>query len=1067
MAYIPENVEQYRQVYESDNPGLKNVSDEDIALKVFSIGQKTGDLKGKSFEEFSMDFLSGRPENSAYFYRKKYENQFPEIKNLTDADLANKVYDQRVSLGGTLDFKTFANKFAPKDYVEDFVSPDDINFYKPRPAYSTQEIAKLTGIDLPTDVTDNTSKFFGPKLVASFGQGEENKILAYKNSLSKFFNKDVDVRVGPKTGEIEFLNPVTQKYTLANQPGFDAGDVASYAGDALVLGPMILGDIYGGPAGGAFLAGVGEALRVQLGKSLFGLNEKVNPLLEGTKEAAIVGTLGYAGSKVSPALNWMENWVKTGRVNFSELEQLTKNSNEAKLIFDKFNNELARMELPNKVQYTLGQASNDPKLLSVQAAFESDPKYGLTGFYNTWNRQNAEALDAYFGLLNKGIENPSITKDVIGQKINEVMTKNLDPVRKTLLDAQTKAEADLTGVTLTLPNGVQKESGDTIRSTIQELQKKISDEFDLKYDALFASGGGRVVYTDLITDAINSIDKRQKTTLFAKYPDIESIIKKPGITINIDALKNTRSDLKAADRATRSTNVSETPIEGAYKQLIGSIDKQLAKDLPANDPWLIEFNSLTKNYKEYKDKFNGVIKQLLKLENGRLKIADEDVFLTTFKYGRGSQDKIDSIYDVIKHDSGSMTAYRDSILDFYRNKVVDQNTGLINKVAHDRFVKNYEYPLKVFFGEKNYGQISKIGELGKTAQELKINKENVLKELSDSTEGQIEKLEPDLIFNKLYSPEQPTRLKSAINIIKKDPETINGFQTLVKKDMQNSIKNEQDQFDFVKFNNYLKKNEQNLKTVFYDDPKYVENLKDFNKVLKILSRESPQGAKVDTQFNSALNDYLRMRVGMFTEEGRIYTMAKKIVNWRKLNQMQKIITNPKEVEKLLSLKNLEIPVPKDYGPTLAANIKKYSSGDEKTLKANVDLYNTTIAQLFGDKAVDESNFFEGTTRKEGPKTSKEPNRIKRLNERMRNVKPTIEYELPKNITPVKPVSQAPTQPKVNMFASNTPGTPVTTGVAPTEQPANNAMASIPTAGGLTNIPQDQLNKYNTLFGPLV
>jgi hypothetical protein len=29
------------------------------------------------------------------------------------------------------------------------------------------------------------------------------------------------------------------------------------------------------------------------------------------------------------------------------------------------------------------------------------------------------------------------------------------------------------------------------------------------------------------------------------------------------------------------------------------------------------------------------------------------------------------------------------------------------------------------------------------------------------------------------------------------------------------------------------------------------------------------------------------------------------------------------------------------------------------------------------------------------------------------------------------------------------------------------MASMPNTGGLTNIPQDQLNKYNTLFGPLV
>jgi hypothetical protein len=29
------------------------------------------------------------------------------------------------------------------------------------------------------------------------------------------------------------------------------------------------------------------------------------------------------------------------------------------------------------------------------------------------------------------------------------------------------------------------------------------------------------------------------------------------------------------------------------------------------------------------------------------------------------------------------------------------------------------------------------------------------------------------------------------------------------------------------------------------------------------------------------------------------------------------------------------------------------------------------------------------------------------------------------------------------------------------------MATAPNTGGLTNIPQDQLNKYNTLFGPVV
>jgi hypothetical protein len=54
----------------------------------------------------------------------------------------------------------------------------------------------------------------------------------------------------------------------------------------------------------------------------------------------------------------------------------------------------------------------------------------------------------------------------------------------------------------------------------------------------------------------------------------------------------------------------------------------------------------------------------------------------------------------------------------------------------------------------------------------------------------------------------------------------------------------------------------------------------------------------------------------------------------------------------------------------------------------------------------------------------------------------------------EPVSEAPTSPSVNMFAANTPGTPMTTGVTPT-------------AGSITNIPQEQLDKYTSLFGKVV
>jgi len=1072
MADLPETIQEYRDKYTQDFPELQKVPDTEIAQKVYSIGQKTGDLKGKSFEEFNMDFLPHLPQNSVDSYRKTYQKDFPDLKNLTDMEIANKVYDQKLKVGSKMPFSKFANKFAPKDYNNEYnqdstdalgniIGSDELVKKQVRPNYTTSEIAKVAGVDLANDVTDNTSSFLGPKFAASFAQNENNKLLAYKNSLSKFFNQDVDVRVGPKTGEIEFFNPVTQKYTLANQEGLDAGDIASFAGDALVVIPQVAGSIYGsalGPAGtiagGSLAAGAGEALRVQLGKSLFGINQDISPLWEGTKQAAITVPFEAAGAYAGPAKQWIENWIKTGRTDFAEIERLTKNASEAKAVFDKINEGMAAEGLPKKLQYTLGQAADDPRLLAVQSAFESDPKHGLTGFYNTWNKNNAEALDAYFGILNKDITNPAITQDIVGKKISDVMQQSLDPKRQALSAAQAKAEADLTDVSLKLPNGIQKEAGETIRNTIQHLQDSVKYDFDQKYEALFNLGKNKEIKTDLIKQAMSEINDRQKNTLFTKYPDIYKIVQAPeGDTINILKLKNTVSDLKAADRAARTSDISETPVEGAYKKILKAMDSQLRRDLPEGDPWLKEYKKISTDYNDYRSKFDGVIGDLLRLENGRLKLANDDVFETTFKYGKGSREKIDSVHDVIWHDPEAMTAYRDSILDFYRKKVVDQNTGLVNPIAHDKFVKNYEYPLKVFFGENNYGDISKIGGLAKAVEEKATIKNNILKELTDSTAGRIEKLDPDLIVDRIYNPKQPTQLKNVVEILKKDPETLKSFQDVVKKDLQGSIRNANNEFDFVKFNKYINENEQNLKTVFFDNPKYIQNLKDLNKALQILSRKSPQGADVDTWANSALNDYLRMRVGMFTTEGRMLTLAKKAVGWRKMNQMQKLITNPEEVERLMSLKNLDIPVAKDYGPTVTKNL---SPINEQKFRKNLNAYNAIIGGLFGD-SIDQNNYLGGTTRREGPK--------KTTVERLRGIKPTIEFQQ-QNIKPTvpKPVSQTPTSPNINIFKSGTPtATPVASAPAvPTTQGQPQAPAS-----NITSIPQDQLNKYSTLFGPIV
>jgi hypothetical protein len=1034
MADLPSTVNEYRSTYGQDYPDLKNVSDEQIALGIYNQGRKEGSIKDLSFDEFKTKFLPDNIENSADSYRKTYEKQFPELKKLTDAEIGNKVYDARVARGEKLSFNKFINTFAPREYSNEYnqnlvdpegniIGPDDKIKKQVRPDYTIAQIANTVGISLPDDVKDNANNFFGPKFAAAFGTGEKNKVLAYKNDLSKFYGQDVDVRIGPKTGEAEFLNPRTGKYTLVNQPGFDRGDLAGMAVDTATIIPQVIGNIagftFGGPggavAGGALAAGATEALRDTIGYYAFDINKDTNSLIEGAKTGAIVAPLEAIGVYSPKFVDWMKKWVSTGRTTVADVQGIVKDASVAKNLMDEVNSEFTKRNLNNKLTFTLGQAADDPHLLAIQNAFEKQPKYGFQGTYQAMNRENAEALNTYFGLINNSYGGKNFTPDQVGSKISQVMQNELNPERQTLKKLQQEAEADLTSATISLPNGIQKEAGKTIRTGIQELQNEQRKAFKNEYDALFEAGKNRVVKTDLIKDSIKDISEQQKNNLFLGNKDIEKIIKIPeGEEISLSTLKNTRTSLKNYDRQIRTGAVADTPEEGAVKKVLGSIDAQLKRDLK-DDPWLTEYNSISNRYNLYKQRFDGVVGDLLRIDGNKLKLADEDVFGTSFKYGRGSQAKIDAVHDVVKEKPEALNAYRNSILDFYRDKVVTKE-GLINEKEHEKFMKNYAYNLKTFFGEDNFNQISKIGELGKKVNEINALKDETLQKLKTTTAGRIEKLDPDSIFNQVYDPAKPTRLKEVVNILNKDPETLKSFQNVVTQDIKNGITDSKGDFDYNRFSNYLKTHGQNLETIFKNDPEYVKNLNKFNNILEILSRKNTDA--ITSQEKNALNDLIRARVGMFTLEGRIFSAAQKLLNYRLMSRMNSIITDPKSLESLLQL--------------------------EKVPTKNYDLYNSIVYGLFGTQFSPETLQPEKTSIK---KMEGVPSSIKFKEEPVKKIN--------------KPISQAPVSPNVNLFKANaTTTTPVPVAATPSPQ------GQSPTAG-LTNIPQDQLNKYSTLFGKVV
>ena len=76
------------------------------------------------------------------------------------------------------------------------IDPSSIDF---RP--KTSEIAKQAGVSINDPASSNA------RFAASLGYNEEQKILAIKQTLSDSFKEDIDVRVGPSTGKLEYYNP--------------------------------------------------------------------------------------------------------------------------------------------------------------------------------------------------------------------------------------------------------------------------------------------------------------------------------------------------------------------------------------------------------------------------------------------------------------------------------------------------------------------------------------------------------------------------------------------------------------------------------------------------------------------------------------------------------------------------------------------------------------------------------------------------------------------------------------------------------------------------------------------
>jgi len=917
MAILQQkNIEEYKQVFA-----------EELAAKEAKLGKTiTDDMLTKAiYKKLSRadidyySFYSAFNPNGSYANIDSYRLDKQIDENLNDKEVIQRAYKE-LSGVGSVRFKDFVNVFAPKPFdKEKYLEDLTYNFDIPKLPdfdYSIEEIALMNDVNPDTDVNMKEIGF-----AQSLARDETNEGIVTKQLLNEYFGTDVPLRLGPETERLEFLNPQTGKYEFVNPIGIDSGDLAKFGGYSMFVIPEILATTFAagtvGPTGAVITsAGVSallETARLALGHYKYGINKTDEGFTdylynEGRDVAALNAALTTTGYSVPKLYNIFKNFKFQGKLNVADFGGKIENAEQANKLITKINDRLIALGTEKELKFTLGQAANDDLFLALQHAYETNPSFGVKGVIDTFTKEQADALNTYFKLATDGFNYKNLTgkdpigADQVGKLIQNTIIKRLSPRQKVLTNALESSEKNLTNAIIKLPAGGKKEAGEEIRGVVDDLYQAFEQEYTNKYKALFKTGSNRSVGTDKILAAVNSLNNRQKNTLFKKYPEIKTFFKIPkGDKIGVNELKNTLSDLRRFDRQIRKGKIplEGEPQEGAVSKLIGAIKKQLA-DLGEDDIWYREFLKLDKGYAKNKQLYKGVISKLFEVKDGVLKVADENVFEQTFKKGAGQERKIDQIYDLLEKRPNLIQTYKEQILGTYKQAVDPNNSGKINLVAHQKFLNDYEYALSKFFGgRKGLKEIENIGDLAKKVKATGDKYNKIMKQLGTSTKGRLESMDPDKIYAYVYNNKSPTTLNKVMTIIKSDENLLLAFQDEARDQLQKAITTNRGNLSFDQMANYLKNNEKILTRTF--DKTFVNDLKNIRDALEITTRKSLQ--KTTGRTETAINDIIRARLGQFTVAGRTFTALKKIVRADVDRQLADIIVDPNRLKELLKLKD--------------------------------------------------------------------------------------------------------------------------------------------------------------------
>jgi hypothetical protein len=813
--------------------------------------------------------------------------------------------------------------------------------------------AAQAGVDVSTGAPASV------QAMASFADSPEQKMSIVAEKLGQVYKQKVQVREGPQSKELEFLDPANQKWTTVKGSnaarraaglagatpefvGQTVGGVGgALAGGATPLGPAgaVAGSVVGSGLGGA----AGRYGKIKIGQSFGAIPQNFpvgSDVLQAGAEAA---AWDLGGMAVLGGAKYARYWFKGSRA-FSAKEAAALGEAAAKADKDIAEIEAAtgrsfRPPLGQKISGTdAAETEAGQKALAYEAALKgknSDQSNKLMAL----QAENEGTLTSYIDASNDPIvmqavmdgKQVSLSRAQAGEDIGDAITNLFNST----IDAARK-------LTSQLPKGVPaSETGRIQRGALAAANKEVKQTIEDPAWAAYRDGYGydpktfssevKIPWNDDARALMSSWDHRSRSAilkaiesdnsglklLFKKSPDkTEIVVDAAGLPSSVKTTKGAlqevdlaslddtihwlRNDGRKALNGLVQAGYSERDLLKLTDSLVNMRNNFLKNDRPELFDLLQTAEAATKMRKT---KFEqGIIGDMLVKEGAdTFRMMDKRVAYNIITKDDDTAAK--EFAELARGNPEANLQTKHMMYSLYRRAVVDPETGAPSSKAHAEFMDQYGQVMKHFFTPEDYGRLNRIGGMGTVIAEQEKVVRTILPRVKEMLGGDLEVDAASLA--KRTANMTPKQLGTITQLLRPLPDgdhLIKQWQSATLDGIAQKIIDKDGKVNITQLSNFLRGDQREVVKKLLDatdtkkGEKYMDNLETALRAAQMI--RSQGSGSLEPQTRGLVVRMARLMFGQFTPEARVVTFGQGMRTRQVPGHIYNALTDPAELDRL-------------------------------------------------------------------------------------------------------------------------------------------------------------------------